>query len=115
MTKALHNTRLKLGLKHHEISLESKPFGESSQLPTPLEEFTARKISYTVSINGNYQTRETTCGKFSSEIAAFMKDQSGILIGVDGVNGYKCGPTDAEILMWAHPFDPEDGNYRLVP
>jgi hypothetical protein len=115
MTKASFNTHLKLGLKHHEISLESKPFGESSQLPTPLEEFAARKMRYTVSINGNYQTRETTCGKFSSEIAAFMKDQRGILIGIGGVNGYKCRPTDEEILMWAHPLDPEDGNYRLVP
>jgi hypothetical protein len=115
MTKASHNTRLKLGLKHHQISLESKPLGESSQLPTPLEEFSARKMRYTVSISGNYQTRETTCGKFSSEIAAFMKDQNGILIGVDGVNGYKCGPTNEEILMWAHPFDPEDGIGRLVP
>ncbi len=115
MTKASHKTHLKLGLKHHEINLESKPFGESSQVPTPLEEFAARKMRYTVSINGNYQTRETTCGKFSSEIAAFMKDQSGILIGIEGVNWYKCGPTDEEILMWAHPLDPTDGNYRLVP
>ena len=115
MDKTSHGTHLKLGLLHHEINVEKAPLMEAAPSATPLEAFTARKMRYTVSINGNFQTRETTCGKFSSEIAAFIKEQKGILVGVDGVNGYACGPTDQEILFWAHPLNPKDGNGRLVP
>ena len=115
MQKPNLNTHLKLGLKHHEITIEDAVPIDELLASTPLEEFTRRKMRYTVSINGNYQTRETTCGKFSSEISAFIKEQNGTLIGVDGVNGYACGPTDEEILFWAHPLDPEDGIGRLVP
>ncbi len=115
MDKPHLNTHLKLGLKHHEISIQEAVPGGKPNAATPLEEFSKRKMRYTVSLNGNYQTRETTCGKFSSEIAAFIREKNGILIGVDGVNGYACGPTDEEILFWAHPFDEADMMSGLVP
>ncbi len=100
-------THLKLGLKHHKITVENKLLSEPLFDSTSLEAFTARKLLYTVSMGGNYETRETTCGKFSSEITAFIS-KGAKLIGIDGVNGYKCGPSDDEILQFAHSLDGED-------
>ena len=98
---------LNLGIKHCEISTDQTPIIQLPESPsTPMELFINRKIRYTVSMNGNYETRETICEKFSSEITAFFS-KGAKLIGIDKINGYKCGPTDEEILLMSHPFEDE--------
>jgi hypothetical protein len=92
----------KLGIYIHSAAFEAPSYPS-----TPEKEFLARKVRYTVGIGLRRITRETTCDRLFLEVSAFISDHKATLLGIDGINGFRCGPTDQELGMFAHPLQEE--------
>lgn len=72
---------------------------------TPDNLFTTRKIRYTLKRGFRRITRETTCDRLSLELREALNQPGTTLVGLDGINGFKSGPTEQELRMFAHPLD----------
>lgn len=81
------------------------PAMETTAMATPIGAFTSRKIRYTIGRGYRRITRETTCDRLSIELREALAQPDTTLIGVDGINGFACGPTEEELRMFGHPLD----------
>lgn len=83
---------------------------QAAQAPRPFEAtpenlFTTRKVRYTVAIGLRRITRETTSDRLSTELTEFIVKKNATLVGLDGINGFRCGATEEELRMFAHPLE----------
>ncbi|HLP43604.1 MAG TPA: hypothetical protein VK465_19030 [Fibrobacteria bacterium] len=82
----------------------AEPAMETFVPATPIGSFTSRIIRYTIGRGLERITRETTCDMLAVELGAFLAQPDTVLIGIDGINGFTCGPTQDELRMFAVPL-----------
>lgn len=101
---SIKRLRLRRSLDAHGISFAQPPFIHRAFPATTDKEFTSRRIRYTVRFGLHRQTRETDVNMLSTELAALIS-RGAILVGIDGIDGFKCGPTDDELRQFSHPLE----------
>lgn len=94
-------------LAEHGIAIHPAPTLHPF-VATPLELFSTRKVRFTVEIDHQPITRETTLDRLSTMLAEYIVQKKAALLGVDGINGFKCGPTDEERRTFCHSLEEDD-------
>lgn len=94
-------------LDQHGIEIQSAPASPLFEA-TPESHFSSRKVRYTVAIGLRRITRETTYDRLSTELMEFIGQKKATLVGLDGINGFRCGLTEDELRGFAHPLEEEE-------
>jgi hypothetical protein len=96
-------------LDQHDIAIEP---AQTLFEATPSNVFSTRKVRFTVEISHQPITRETTWDRLSTMLAEYLGPKKAKLLGIDGINGFQCGPTEEELRWFYHSLT--DDNDELI-
>lgn len=100
-------------LEDHGIEIQAAPAPHLYDA-TPSSLFSTRRVRYTVGFGYRRITRETNLERLSTELGEFIGRKKGNLVGIDGINGFRCGPTEDELRSFCHDLDADDESPILL-